>query len=152
MKARALTVAGWAVVCVTIAGSMSALASEETDVAAFPSPSSAPLGRLAAAVAGVGLAGWGLTMWMRRRSQSAPGDERIEIVARRSLGPRHHVAILDAGGRRLLVGFAGDQIMTLSDLTETHVFEEEFARNLPTEPGPPQDLVAAIGRFEGLDG
>jgi flagellar biogenesis protein FliO len=131
---------------------MSAFASEEPDVAAFPSPTSAPLGRLAAAVAGVGIAGWGLTMWMRRRSRSTPGDERIEVVARRSLGPRHHVAILDAGGRRLLIGFAGDHITTLSDLTETHVFEEELVRNLPTEPSPSQELVAAIGRFEGLDG
>jgi flagellar biogenesis protein FliO len=131
---------------------MSASASEKSDVAAFPSPTSAPLGRLAAAVAAVGIAGWGLTVWMRRRSESVPGGERIEIVARRSLGPRHHVAIVDAGGRRLLVGFAGDRITTLSDLTETHVFEEEFARNVPAEPKPSEELVAAIGRFEGLDG
>ena len=86
MRARGLVAAGWVVLCLTTVGAVGALASEEADVAAFPSPTSAPLGRLAAAVAGVGIAGWGLTMWMRRRSRSTPDDERIEVVALLPLG------------------------------------------------------------------
>jgi flagellar biogenesis protein FliO len=134
-----------------IVGVGEALGEDTPDVAAFPSPTSAPLARLAAAVAGVGLLGWGVTVWTRRRSRSAPGGERIEVVARRSLGPRHHVAIVDAGGRRLLVGFAGDHISTLSDLTETQIFEEELGKNLASDPPAAQETVGAIGRFEGLD-
>jgi flagellar biogenesis protein FliO len=126
-------------------------ASETPDVAAFTSPTSAPLARLAAAVAGVGLLGWGLTLWARRRTQSTPGSERIAVVARRSLGPRHHVAILDAAGRRLLVGFAGDRISTLADLTDEQIFQEELEQSVLPEEAPSEDLVDAIGRFEGLD-
>jgi flagellar biogenesis protein FliO len=141
--------------CVAL-GAANAVAEDTPDVASFASPTTAPLARLAAAVTGVGLLGWGLTLWSRRRTRSMPDGERIAVVARRSLGPRHHVAILDAAGRRLLVGFAGDQITTLADLTDEQVFQEELGRSLATEPEQTEpsspELVESIGRFEGLDG
>ena len=128
-----------------------ALAAGETDVASFPSPTSAPLARLAAAVAAVSLLGWGLAAWSRRRTRLTPGTERIQVVARRSLGARHHVAIIDAGGKRILVGFSGDRITPLADLTDERAFQEELARELPPDPAAALDPVGTIGRFEGLD-
>ncbi len=129
-------------------GATGVLAAEERDVAAFPSPTAVPLAKLVGAVVVVSLLGWGLTAWSRRRNRLSPGGERIEVVARRSLGARHHVAIVDAGGRRLLIGFAGDRITPLADLTDERIFREELARELPgngaTDP-------VGIGRFEGLD-
>ena len=129
-------------------GATGVLAADGPDVASFPSPTALPLARLAGAVVVVSLLGWGLAAWSRRRNRLSPGGERIEVVARRSLGTRHHVAIVDAGGRRLLVGFAGDRITLLADLTEERIFREELARELPgngaTDP-------VGIGHFEGLD-
>ncbi len=129
-------------------GAPGVLAADEPDVASFPSPTVLPMARLAGAVAVVSLLGLGLTVWSRRRSRLSPGGERIEVVARRSLGTRHHVAIVDAGGRRLLVGFAGDRITLLADLTEERIFGEELARELP---GNGAADPVGVGHFEGLD-
>ncbi len=147
MEKFALTALSIAVVLPCVA-----LATETPDVGSFPSQTAVPLARLAAAVGGVGLLGWGATIWSRRRIRSTPGEERIEVIARRSLGPRHHVAILDAGGRRLLIGFSGDRITQLADLSEERIFREELAQNISSEEEAPADRVDSIGRFEGLDG
>ena len=138
--------------CFCLLGPWAALASDTPDVASFPSATVQPLARIAMAIGGVGAVGWALAAWSRRRTRSLPGEERIVVVARRSLGPRHQVAILDAGGRRLLIGFAGERITALADLTEERIFREELDRSFPpAEPGAGEPS-GSIGRFEGLDG
>jgi flagellar biogenesis protein FliO len=138
-----------ALLAATLIVALPAFAADEPDVASFPSPTRGPLTRLVVAAAVVSLLGWGLATWTRRRNRLAPGGERIEVVARRSLGTRHHVAIVDAGGRRILVGFAGDRITPLADLTDEKTFQEELARELPSN-GAAQP-TGTIGQFEGLD-
>ncbi len=127
---------------------------EKPDVAAFSSPTIAPLSRLAFAVAGIGALGWGLTHWSKRRRAKVGGEQaRIQVLATRSVGPRHQVALLAVGDHRLLVGMGGDSITALADLTAEESFSEELAKNMPR----PQEegksaLLDVIGHFEGLDG
>ncbi len=139
-----------------VAFSAAAAEPAQPDVAAFPTPAREPFARLAFAVAAVGAAGGGLAWWARRRMGSrGPQSERIEVLARRSLGPRHHVALVEVAGRRLLVGMGGDSIATLAELGD----EPEFAPALAREAAPlasdaharEAELVASVGHFEGLD-
>jgi flagellar biogenesis protein FliO len=133
-----------------------ASAEPTTDVAAFPTPAREPFARLALAVALVGAAGGGLAWWARRRMGPRGADrERIEVLARKSLGPRHHVALIEVAGRRLLVGMGGDAIATLAELDEAPEFASALANAAaPLGPGAAArdaELVANVGRFEGLD-
>jgi flagellar biogenesis protein FliO len=125
----------------------------ESEAPSFSSPTVTPLVRLGLAVVSISAIGWGLTVWARRRHTKKGGDHaRIQVLANRSLGPRHQVALLEVGDHRLLVGMGGDAIVTLADLTAGVEFSEEFERTLPrrTEAGR-RSLVDVIGPFEGLD-
>ena len=129
-------------------------AEQETDVAAFASPTIAPLTRLAFAVAGVAALGWGLTFWSKRRRIATTGEQvRIQVLATRSIGPRHQVALLAVGDHKLLVGMGGDSITPLADLTAEMSFSEELAKNMPPQREEGKNaLLDVIGHFEGLDG
>ena len=133
---------------------LSSAAEDAPAAPAFASPTFEPLLRLGIALAAILAAAWGLGMLARRRRLARGiADARIEVLAMRSLGPRHRVALLEVGDRRLLVGLGADSIRTLADLSDTLRFEQEL-EGQPREPeatGQP-DLVGAIGRFEGLDG
>jgi flagellar biogenesis protein FliO len=127
---------------------------ETADVASFPSPTVAPLVRLALAVAGISAAGWGLTVWARRRHVTRGGENaRIQVLASRNLGPRHQIALLEVGDHRLLIGMGGDSIATLADLSGGIPFGDELEKRFPqpTEEGR-RTFVDMIGHFEGLDG
>jgi len=69
--------------------------------------------------------------WMSRRLQgrSAPGGRRIRCVETLSLGARERVLLLDADGKRLLVGVGQGGMRTL------HLYEG--AAPLPPENRPP---------------
>jgi flagellar protein FliO/FliZ len=69
--------------------------------------------------------------WMSRRLQgrNAPGGRRIRCVETLSLGARERVLLLDADGKRLLVGVGQGGMRTL------HVYEG--AAPLPPENPPP---------------
>ena len=127
---------------------------QESGATSFSSPTVAPLVRLGLAVASISAIGWGLTAWARRRHTKKGGENaKIQVLANRSLGPRHQVALLEVGDHRLLVGMGGDSIATLADLSPGVQFSDEFERTLPqrTEAGR-RSLVDVIGPFEGLDG
>jgi flagellar biogenesis protein FliO len=129
-------------------------AEEKVEGAGFVSPTVAPLTRLGMAIAGVGAAGWGLTLWSRRRRRANGGENaQIRVLATHGLGPRHQVALLEVGDQRLLVGMGGDSITRLADLTGEPSFGEELAKSVPpqTEDGK-RALLDGIGHFEGLDG
>jgi flagellar biogenesis protein FliO len=145
-----------AVVAVMGVGLAAAAEPVQRDVAAFPTPAREPFAKLALAVALVGAAGGGLAWWARRRMGPRGADrERIEVLARKSLGPRHHVALVEVAGRRLLIGMGGDAIATLAELDEAPEFAPALAHAAaPLGPGAAArdaDLVASVGRFEGLD-
>ena len=111
-----------------------------------------PLARIAMAVAGVSALGWGLTAWTRRRRQQSPGgDAHIEVLARRGIGPRHQVILIEVSGQRLLVGVSGDRVAPIANLSEPPVFGAALQREIPDD-GLEQELVTSIGRFPGLDG
>jgi flagellar biogenesis protein FliO len=147
-----------ALAALALIGSASASLAEPVtpDVAAFPTPAREPFAKLALAVALVGAAGGGLAWWARRRMGPRGADsERIEVLARKSLGPRHHVALVEVAGRRLLIGMGGDAIATLAELGEEAEFAPALARAAaplgPDAAARDADLVAGVGRFEGLD-
>ena len=126
---------------------------QSVDVAAFPSPTVAPLTRLAIGISGVCAIGLALSLWARRRRATLGGETaRIQVLASRSVGPRHQVALISVGERRLLIGMGADSVTTLADLTVETTFAEELAKSVPAQPdeGDPI-LLGSIGSFEGLD-
>ncbi len=122
------------------------------DVAAFPTPTVLPLVRIALAIVGVTMVGWGLTYWSRKRSLATGGvGAKIDILATRGIGARHQVALLEVSGRRLLVGMGSEAITTLADLTDELDFGTQLHQQIDPEETK-EELVKMIGRFEGLDG
>lgn len=122
------------------------------DVAAFPTPTVLPLVRIALAIVGVTMVGWGLTYWSRKRSLATGGaNAKIDILATRGIGARHQVALLEVSGRRLLVGMGSEAITTLADLTDEMDFGAQLHQKIEPEETK-EELVKMIGRFEGLDG
>ena len=110
--------------------------------------------RIVLAVGVVVLGCLGMVLWGSKRRQAlAGGDLRIDLLAIKSLGPRHRVAVVQTGDRRLLVGMGNETIQTLADLSEAIEFAPELERRLAAEEkeAPPQ-LLNRIGSFEGLDG
>jgi len=122
--------------------------------APFASPTLEPLLRLTLALACILAVAWAVGMLARRRRLARGlADTRIDVLAMRSLGPRHRVALLEVGERRLLVGIGADSIRTLADLSDSLRFEQELEGQSEERGSEPQsDLLGAIGRFEGLDG
>ena len=128
-------------------------AEEPPPVGSFPSPTLAPLTKIGIAIGGVSLLGLGFTVWGRRRWRGTGGDAtRISVIASRALGARHQIALIDIGGRRILIGMGGDSITTLADLSEEASFSAELESQIPPQPANNrEELVGMIGAFEGLD-
>jgi flagellar protein FliO/FliZ len=57
-----------------------------------------------------------LVLLVRRRGRAARPPEPVAVLARAPLGPGLGVALLEAGGRRLLVGWGKDGVRLVSDL------------------------------------
>jgi flagellar biogenesis protein FliO len=72
-----------------------------------------------AALALLGLAA--LAVVLRRRGRPASAADPVAVLARASLGPGLGVALLEAGGRRLLVGWGKDGVRLVRDLGPTGV-------------------------------
>jgi flagellar biogenesis protein FliO len=146
--------------CAALALAWPALAADEPSkplppVGAFASPTAMPLARMGAGL-GVTLTLAAAAAWWSRRRRGPGGsdDARIQVMARRGLGPRHQLAVVEVSGRRLLVGMAGDTIQTLADLSEEVAsFPRTLERELPAREALARGgLLHSIGRFEGLDG
>ena len=84
---------------------------------------------LAAVVALIFVAGW---LSRRMQVRSRPGGRRIRCVEAMAVGARDRVLLLDADGKRLLVGVGPGGLRTL------HVYEGAA----PAEPVPPAPLPA----------
>jgi hypothetical protein len=67
-----------------------------------------------AAVAVVALSA--IAFLARRRAREAAAPTPVSIVARAPLGPGLGLALVDAGGRRLLVGWGKDGVRLVRDL------------------------------------
>jgi flagellar protein FliO/FliZ len=141
------------VACAALAPALAAGAEEATPER-FASPTLEPLLRLALALGVILAAAWAVGFIARRRRLARGiADARIEVLAMRSLGPRHRVALIEVGDRRLLLGLGAESIRTLADLTDALRFEQELeGQSKDDAADPPSDLLGAIGRFEGLDG
>jgi len=123
----------------------------EPSAGGIASPTIEPLLRMTLALVVLAGVTWGIGILARRR-RLARGitDARIDVLAMRALGPRHRVALLAVGERRLLVGLGPESLQTLADLSESLSFESELAAQGENEPEP--KTHTAVGRFEGLDG
>ncbi|SEJ08514.1 FliO/MopB family protein [Frateuria terrea] len=85
---------------------------------------------LAAVVALIFVAGW---MSRRLQARTLPGGRRIRCVETFAVGARERVLLLDADGKRLLVGVGQGGLRTL------HVYEGAA----PVEANPPAAMPAA---------
>jgi len=85
---------------------------------------------LAAVIALIFVAGW---MSRRLQARTLPGGRRIRCVETFAVGARERVLLLDADGKRLLVGVGQGGMRTL------HVYEGAA----PVDPNPPVPMPAA---------
>ncbi|KZC37107.1 flagellar biosynthesis protein FliO [Rhodanobacter sp. FW510-R12] len=91
---------------------------------------------LAAVVAMIFVAGW---LSRRLQARSRPGGRRIRCVEAMAVGARDRVLLLDADGKRLLVGVGPGGMRTL------HVYE-----GVPTEPAAAEPAAAPLPAFGEL--
>lgn len=98
----------------------------------FPVVSTGPLWLFISLLLIVG----GLWLW-RRRQANAPRSVKgltIEILATRSLGPRSHLAIIEAAGHRSLIATTAQGVHHLRDLpfvdnaAEAPIFSDQLER------------------------
>jgi len=102
------------------------------ELASFPTPLAGTLARVLAALAVISGTGAGLAWWnRRRRGPASAASSRIQVVASRAIGPRHHVVLIEVGDRRLLLGTAPESVRALADLSEVPAFAAQLARELP---------------------
>lgn len=60
--------------------------------------------------------------WAARRfGQGARGSDGIRVVSQRSLGPKLSLAVIEVGGRTLLVGLSPNGVAPVADLTSSPV-------------------------------
>lgn len=85
---------------------------------------------LAAVIALIFVAGW---MSRRLQARTLPGGRRIRCVETFAVGARERVLLLDADGKRLLVGVGQGGMRTL------HVYEGAA----PVDASPPAPMPAA---------
>ena len=71
---------------------------------------------LAARAALVVLALVAVVLVVRRRTRVAAGPDPVAVLSRAPLGPGLGVALLETGGRRLLVGWGKEGVRLVSDL------------------------------------
>ncbi|WP_404615338.1 flagellar biosynthetic protein FliO [Rhodanobacter hydrolyticus] len=96
---------------------------------------------LVAVVALIFVAGW---LSRRLQARSRPGGRRIRCVETMAVGARDRVLLLDADGKRLLVGVGPGGMRTL------HVYEGAA----PVEADPPAlpavpDIAQLLSRWKG---
>jgi flagellar biosynthetic protein FliO len=125
---RALLVAAMLAAALPAAAETLAAAPE---TGAFPTPLAGTLSRVLVALALISGAGAALAWWSRRRrGPNSSGPSRIQVLASRAIGPRHHVVLIEVGERRLLLGTAPESVRALADLSEVPPFAAELERRL----------------------
>jgi flagellar biogenesis protein FliO len=70
---------------------------------------------VARALLGLAMIG-AVAVLVRRRAAPAQASAPVAVIARAALGPGVGVAVVEAGGRRLLVGFGKDGVHLVRDL------------------------------------
>jgi len=62
-------------------------------------------------------------LWWLKRGKTLAGSGPLKVVQALAVGPRERVVVLDAQGRRLLIGVTANKIELLTELTSTDVPE-----------------------------
>lgn len=120
--------------------------------AGFGGPSLATwlrLGLALAVVLGVILA----LQWAARRfGQGARGGDGIRVVSQRSLGPKLSLAVIEVGGRTLLVGLSPNGVAPVADLTPSSLGASSPASALPPASVPPVAIDSPRSFRDELEG
>ncbi|HEV2538894.1 MAG TPA: flagellar biosynthetic protein FliO [Frateuria sp.] len=97
---------------------------------------------LAAVIALIFVAGW---MSRRLQARSLPGGRRIRCVESMAVGARERVLLIDADGKRLLVGVGQGGMRTL------HVYEGAAPAdaNPPAPPPAAPNFAQLLSRWKG---
>ncbi len=88
----------------------------------------------------------GVLWWLGRRLARGGGARRrtaaLTVVARHGLGQKASIAVVDAGGRRLLLGVSEHGVTLLAELESPAVAETAADERVEIDPADLADLVA----------
>jgi len=92
-----------------------------------------------------------VALWVLKRLQSGvPGQPRVvTLVGGLTLGPRERIAVIEAQGRRWLVGITGQSISLLAELDRSDTADASHAP-VPAEPAgfPPNPFAQVLDRMK----
>jgi flagellar protein FliO/FliZ len=82
--------------------------------------------------------------WLSRRLQARtlPGGRRLRCVETMAVGPRDRLLLIDADGKRLLVGVGQGGMRTL------HIYEGAAPSSEPPSTTPPVGFAELLGRWK----
>jgi flagellar protein FliO/FliZ len=105
------------------------------------------LGSLLLVLAILFLVAYGLKRWSRFFTATGPGD-RMQVLSRLPLGPRHHVVLIQVQEQQLLLGVSPDGIRLLTSVEKPTEPQEQQAAPQPKSESPPR-FQAILNRFIG---
>jgi flagellar biosynthetic protein FliO len=105
------------------------------------------LGSLLLVLALLFLVAFGLKRWNRFFGTSAPGD-RIQVVSRLPLSPKHSLVLIQVQEQQLLLGIAPDGIRLLTAVEKAAAAQEQELPS-PPENEPKPRFQTILNRFIG---
>ena len=105
------------------------------------------LGSLLLVLAVLFLVAFGLKRWNRFFSKSAPGD-RIQVVTRLPLSPKHSLVLIQVQEQQLLLGISPDGIHLLTAVGKAAAAEEQDVPS-PPESEPKPRFQAILNKLTG---
>lgn len=97
-------------------------------------PASSPMRNLLVMAALIGAAAIAVVMGKKRKTQARHGvSAGIDLIAVRSLGPKQRLAVVEAGGDRLLIASTENGVQLLSRLTGSQAFGGDAFENVLAE-------------------
>jgi len=98
---------------------------------------------------------WGASRLVRRRGRVAAADPTaIGVVARRSVGRRSNLLVVEVAGRTLLVGACDASVQLVADLTKrpaTDPDDETTDGSTPTRESSVEIIELPVDALDGLD-
>lgn len=82
---------------------------------------------------------------LRRGNSPAPGTA-IEVIARKSVTPKHSLVVVRVEGQRMLLGLCAESMQLLSKLPEGQSFAAELNSYMDEAGDNPLEVVSAGGR------
>jgi flagellar protein FliO/FliZ len=105
------------------------------------------LGSLLLVLAVLVVVAYGLKRWSRFFGQSSPND-RIQILTRLPLGPKHHLVLIQIQEQQWLIGVSPDGVRLLTSVDQP-VESQALEAATPAENQPRPRFQSVLNRFIG---